>query len=158
MCTADSLCHLWKNAQQQFLYLCTSHGSTHMCTLSLAALRDLVCKGTDSMHGYRQEDTGNPPTCGACGRQGLVRTLIPEAGTRHQKISGCLPFYLVPSHSFKAQASADVPATALHQSLFHPPCSRKLPQSLLSLVFLSSFLTSFDSFKYSRLIANLPLS
>lgn len=128
--------------------------AAHMCTLSLAALGDLVCKGTHSMHGYRQEDTGNPPTCGACGRHGLLRTLIPEAGARHQEISGSLPFYLVPRHSVKAQASDDVRATAPHRSLFHPPCSRKLPQSLLSLVFLSSFLTSFDSFQFQVLQAD----
>lgn len=120
----------------------TSYGYTHACTFlgspRRSGVRELTrCTGTGRKTQGIHLHVG-------LWSPGLVRTLIPEAGARHHELSGCLPFYLVPRHSFKAQASADVPARAPHRSLFHPPCSLKLPQSLLSLVFLFSFLRQFQ--------------
>lgn len=91
VCTSEPLCHLGKTAQWLFMYLCIIHVNKHIRAF-LACPQRPVSNGCArdwlNVHGYRQEDTGNPPECGACGLPGSCgdsnpRSVCQTPGNNH---------------------------------------------------------------------------
>lgn len=80
VCTSHSLCRLGKIAQWLLLYLCISHENTHIgvfpCLSSGLSITDV--QGADSVHGSRQEDTGNLPECGGLWSPGSYENSNPR--------------------------------------------------------------------------------